>query len=612
MTDPLLPWYEKELEFFRQMGAEFARSKPKIAARLSLDSVGTKDPHVERMVQAFAYLNARIRFKLDDDYPELTDSILSILYPHFLHPIPSVTTLELALDPSQGDLTSGYHLPKGTAIETEQVGDNPCRFQTTSPTTLYPLALSQVQLRSRPFAVPRCPKSSQAAGLLKLQLKPFAKEATLKNFSFDKLRFHIHLAQFQQAAALYELMFDNVISVVLASSEDEREPIILPPDCLKPGGFGHDDALLPLSGRTFPGYRLMTEFFAFPRKFLYFDVEIGKENLAKLGDKLEIYVLLANSDPDLEPLIKNDTVRLGCVPVVNLFEITADAITLNERETEYRIIADARREESCEIYSVDEISVGDESGNVRPFQPFYSIQHSGQRDGQAFWHASRKPGPTAGDFAAPPHGGTETYVSLVDTALSPLRLAQGTLYSKVTCFNRDLPVRLPFGGGRPAFDFPDGRGPISTIRCLTAPTQTRRPPLGRRNLWRVVSQLSLNHLSISGPDALPALKEMLQLYDVRDSADSRDMIEGIVRVSSRRAVQRVGGAFARGTEITIVMDDEKYTGSSAYLLASLLNQFLGMYSSINSFTRLVATTLKKQSREEFWEWAPRASDKTLV
>ena len=612
MTDPLLPWYERELEFFRQMGAEFARNKPKIAARLSLDSIGTKDPHVERMIQAFAYLNARIRFKLDDDYPELTDAILGILYPHFLHPIPSLTTLELSLDPSQGDLTAGHHLPGGTAVETEQVGDEPCRFQTTSPLTLYPLSLSDVQLRSRPFSVPRCSKSSQAAGLLKLQLKPFGKGKSLKEYAFDKLRFHIHLAQFQQAAALYELMFDSVISVVVASTEDERDPVVLPAESLKPGGFEQEDALLPSSGRTFPGYRLLSEFFAFPRKFLYFDVEIGKENLQRLDDKLEIYILLGTSEPDLEPLVKNDTIRLGCVPVVNLFEMTADAITLNEHETSYRIIADARREESCEIYSIDEISVGDESGAVRDFHPFYSVQHSLDVDGHAFWHAVRKPGPTAGDFASPPHGGTETYVSLVDTAQSPLRLAQGTLYSKVTCFNRDLPVRLPFGGGRPAFDFPDGRGPISTIRCLTAPTQTRRPPLGKRNLWRVVSQLSLNHLSICGPEGLPALKEMLQLYDCRNSADSRDMIEGLVSVSSRRAVQRVDGAFVRGTEITIVLDDEKYTGSSAYLLASLLNQFFGMYSSINSFTRLIATTLRKQSREEFWQWTPRASDKALV
>lgn len=613
MTDPLLPWYERELEFFRQMGEEFARSKPKIAARLSLDSVDTPDPHVERMVQAFAYLNARIRYKLDDDYPELTDAMLGVLYPHFLQPIPSIASIQLSLDKSQGDLTTGYRIRRGTAVESERVGDDPCRFRTVFDTTLYPLELTRVELRARPFVVPPCEKANDAEGLLRLKLKPFAADKTLDDYDFDSLRFHIHLSQFHQAAALYELIFHGALAVVVASSENERDPVVLPASAVKPAGFGLDESLLPYSARAFPGYRLLTEFFAYPRKFLYFDVEIGRENLARLGDRLEISILLESSSPDLEQLVRDDTIRLGCTPIVNLFDMTADAITLHERDTEYRIIPDARRENAIEVYSVNDVSVGDEDGDVRPFHPFYSVRHSSDQDARSYWYAVRRPGPVAGDYAPSPHGGSEVYVTLVDTELSPLQLSQGMLYSKVTCFSRDLPSRLPFGGGRPRFDFPDGRGPIDEITCLTAPTQCWRPALGRQNLWRLISQLSLNHLSLDGTDeSVTSLREMLRLYDVRDSRDTRDMIEGLVRVESRRTVARVGGVFARGTEVQLLFDEEKFTGSSPYLLASVLNHFFGMYTSINSFVRLRATTLAKQSRDEFWEWQPRVSDRALI
>ena len=244
MTDPLLNWYNKELEFFRQMGAEFARSKPKIASRLSLDAVDKPDPHVERMVQAFAYLNARIRYKLDDDFPELTDAILGVLYPHFLQPVPSLSILQFELDESQGDLTQGHRIPRGTAVESERVDDETCRFQTTSDLTLYPLTCS-ARLQSRPFSVPPSPRSARAEARLRLELTPFDKAAALSAYGLQTLRCHIHLAQFQQAAELYELLFDAVLGIVVASSDDDRDAVFLPAEHLSAGGFDESDALVP-------------------------------------------------------------------------------------------------------------------------------------------------------------------------------------------------------------------------------------------------------------------------------------------------------------------------------------------------------------------------------
>jgi type VI secretion system protein ImpG len=312
--------------------------------------------------------------------------------------------------------------------------------------------------------------------------------------------------------------------------------------------------------------------------------------------------------PRLEQPITAGTFRLGCTPIVNLFEQIAEPIRLNQAQTEYRVIPDVRRQTAMEVHTIDAVtSSASHLQEPTPVLPFYSFKHAAEHErSQAFWYATRRPSQKKGDE------GTEVYLSLVDFNFQPTLPAADTLTIHTTCTNRDLPGRLPFGGERGDFEL-EGAAPLSRIRCLRKPTETARPPLRRGAQWRLISHLSLNYLSIC-EGGREALQEILKLYDSADSAVIRQQIAGITEVSSRRVVGRPGSmswnGFCRGTEVTIQFDEEKYVGSGVFLFASVLEKFLGLYASLNSFVQLIATS--QQREEPLKRWPPRAGEQVLL
>ncbi len=610
MSDELLPYYEKELAFFRNLSAQFAEKHPRIASRLRLQTERAEDPHVERMIEAFAYLNARIRHKLDDDFPEITQALLDVLYPHYLAPIPSMAIVELGLDRAQGELTSGYTIAKGTMIETDPIDGDPCRFQTCYPVTLWPLEVSEASLSTQPFEAP--PLAGKAEAVIRLKLDCFSGDVSFSQLALDSLRFYLK-AQDQHVYTLLELIFHNTAGIALADSPRDREPVILDSKkCISPVGFERNEGMLPYSSRSFLGYRLLSEYFSFPAKFLFFDLGgLGPAVLQKFGSSMEVFLYLNRSVPDLEPVVTRDTFQLGCTPMINLFPKRAEPIRLTHQETEYRVVPDAYRPLAMEIYSIDRVTATSPSNEQVEYQPFYSFKHaSAGRDQSTFWHASRRPSDTVREVV---DRGTEMFISLVDLDLARAGSTDWILDVETTCLNRDLPRRLPFGGGQPRLHLSEG-GPIESVTCLTPPTPTYRPSLRHGTLWRLISHLSLNHLSLVDYEAgADALREILKLYDVADSKSTRDMIDGILSVRSSRVVGRtdssIAAGFCRGVQVQIHFDEqERFTGSGVYLFASVLDRFLGLYTSINSFSQLVATTNK---REERLTWPRRAGEKIL-
>lgn len=618
MSESLDAWYQRELDFLRHSASEFAERFPKIANRLSLSTTGIRDPHVERLIQAFAYLNARTRYKLDDSFPELVDAMLGILYPHLLRPVPSMSIVGFSLNPTQKDLTSGHQLKSGTLIETERINGFNCLFRTCFPVRLFPLEAESVKLLPRPFSGPPSPGRNAAQSVLRMQFLTQDRKKSLSEYPLGTLRFFINIANFEKASRLLELLMTRAIEVVITGSDPGAAvpAAVLPASCIRQVGFAADEAMLPQSAATFPGYRLLCEYFVMPQKFLFFDITgLTPQVLAGLGNTLEISVLLKEHAAEIESAVTRDTVRLGCAPIINLFRRTADAIPLNYRTTEYRVIPDARAEASMEIYSVNHVSVDDQDGNRRSFQPFYSVQHATTADETGYWHAVRRPGPVEGD-AGSLRNPTEVYLTLVDSEFSPRRPGQGLLYADLTCFNRDLPEELAAqrDASRIALEIVGGRGPVSDIRCLVAPTPALRHHMGRRNLWPLLSQLSLNHLSlVNSADAVETIREMLALNDLKESAQTRNLINGLSELSSEPCVQRVNMAFARGTQINLLFDEEHFRGDSVFLFASVLDHFFSMYTSINSFTRLAATTHGRRARGvESWKWPARAGDRPLI
>ncbi len=613
MSDPLLPYYNKELNFIRHLGAEFAEIHPKIAGRLRLGPDAAEDPHVERMIEAFAYLNARTRHKLEDDFPEITDALLGVLYPHYQAPIPSMAVVQFVLDRGQGDLTVGYTIPREAAIETDPIDGEPCRFRTCYPTTLWPIEIDAADLAGQPFTAPPAPYAPQSQAVLRLQLSCFAEEMTFAQLSIDSLRFFLK-GQSQHVFALYELMFTGVLGVALASSPRDPEPVLLDGRCIQPVGFGRDEGMLPYSARSFLGYRLLSEYFAFPQKFLFFDLTgLDRGVLQKAGNRLEVYFYLSRSSIDLEQNVTKDLFQLGCTPMVNLYRRRAEPIRLTHTESEYRVVPDARRPRANEVYSVDRVTATSPDNRQVEYQPFYSFKHAADhRQQKAFWYATRRPARLAGGQI---DQGTEVYLSLVDLGFSSSVPADWTLDVETTCVNRDLPHRLSLAEGQANLRLSKG-APLSRIECLTGrPTATLRPALKHGAMWRLISHLSLNHLSlVDYEEGADALREILKLYDFADSAETRSVIDGILSVRCRRVVGRAAGdlrgGFCRGIEVAVHFDEERFSGSGVYLFASVLERFLGLYCSINSFSKFVATTNKREG--ELRRWAPRAGETVLL
>lgn len=611
MADELLPYYEKELAFIRQMGSEFAKEHPKIAGRLGISSETIEDPHVSRLIESFAYLNARIQHKLDDDFPELSDALLTILFPHYQRPIPSMAIVQFVADDEQ--LDASYQLPKNTLLETEQFQGENCRFSTVYNTELLPLTVVDANLIGRPFSTPGSSSVRGAGGVLRLRLKTFNNDINLHELRPDRLRFYLK-GQSQHIHPLYEMLLNECQNVVLTTSETDTTPVYLGKDVIKAVGFGSEEGIFPYPPSSFLGYRLLTEFFVFPEKYMFIDIQGLAETLpVDATNELNLYIYLNSSDVELEHNISADTFVMGCTPVVNLFNHRADPIKIDHTRLEYQVVADTRRPLGYEVHSVDKVVASTSSGEKKEYLPFYGLKHEHQdSDNHAFWFAARR---HAKLNYLERDEGTDVFLNLVDLQFNPNVPDDRTLIIDTTCSNRDLPSKLPFNLEQPKLQCVNGAPPCERIRCLTQPTATIRPPLRDGARWRLLSHLNLNHLSITGgPNATEAMKEILRLYDFKESSATRALIESIKSLNARpvSAPLNIDGhaTLCRGIEIEIVIDDALSSGSSSYLFASVLEHFFGLYCSINSFTRVL---VKRNNKEGYLKKCPpRAGEKILL
>ena len=619
MSQGLFPYYERELTFIRQFAQEFAERYPAAAGRLLLEPNRSGDPHVERLIESFALLAGRIHHKLDDEFPELTEALLSVLYPHYLAPVPSMAVVEFDLDASREPLPDGFPIPRGSRLQTARVGNIPCRFRTGYPVTLWPIELTSASLQSPPFPREYEPPRRTAAALrLQFECRSGLKFSQL---SLEELRLFL-FGEGHVVGMLYELIFNHATQVVFRALDggSKTPPIVLDPaECLSQVGFKPDEGLLPYPQRSFMGYRLLSEFFAIREKFLFLDLSgWQRARSAGFGQKLEVVVFLNNTNNRVQEWVDQSTFRLGCAPIVNLFEQVAEPIVLDESRYEYRIVPDVAAPRGMEIFSIDEVTSTDPAtSKTTTYRPFYSYHHNrNSDDGETFWHASRRESNLEGDR------GTELFLHLADLDFHPRLPAADTLVVRTTCTNRDLPNQLQHAGERLFFEL-EGAAPLTGIRCLKTPTAPLRAPPRRGRYWALVSHLTLNYLSLDDPtEGRDALREILRLYDFSDPqagqqqmADvTRQLIEGIARLGTRRIIGRTGSqtgsGFARGLEVTIEFDEEKYIGTGAFLFACVLERFLGLYAGINSFTQLVAKTA--QTGGIIKKWPLRAGDQQLL
>jgi type VI secretion system protein ImpG len=594
MAEGFLQRYSDELAALRRRAARFADAFPKIAGRLRMTGDVADDPHVERLIQSFAYSAARVRQKLDDEFPELTDGLLETLYPHYLAPLPSMSIVRF--EPSEA-LASVQVVPRHTEIIAEPVRGEACRFRTTQDVEVVPVEVAAASLTGQPIAAPASPFAG-AAGCLRLSVRPRDPRMALGDIGLRSLRLHI-TSPWQQAVPLHELMANHTIGIALARHADDTAPVFLPATRLKPLGFDADQSMLPYPAPSFSGYRLLTEFFAMPRKFLFLDID-GLDAWRSAAP-LDIFIYLDASDAKLERSVSARDFALNATPVVNLFGQTCEPVPLDGTRTEYRLLPDARRQTTREIYMIEKVLLTGPEGKEESCQPFFGRS---QRSGSAsvHWQACRR--------FDEEDGTSDMDIAFVDRARRSAGPLDAVASVDAICLNRDLPEQLPFGGGHPYLQLVTGNEAVSSVHALLPPTASVRMNEEQGRNWRLMSHLMLNHLSIFDNEGA-ALKDILSLYAFRDSAETRQLIDAILRIEAKGSVARLaGGAMVPGTEIELTFDPAAIDRGSAYLFGAVLDRFFSLYASINSFTRL--TVLLKGQSAPLARWPARAAERPLL
>jgi type VI secretion system protein ImpG len=446
------------------------------------------------------------------------------------------------------------------------------------------------------------------------------------------VRFHI-AAESTLANTIYELLFCNCVQILVRdpSVNSRVQPTILRPDeHLRPVGFESNEGMLPYPRRSFEGYRLLQEYFALPEKFLFFDLS-GLELawIKGIKDRAEIVFLISPFEhferrQNLELGVNRKTFRLNCTPTINLFPQTAEPILLDQRKFEYFVVPDVRRPMATEVFSIEDVvSIDADTNEVMRFHPFYSYRHGTIRNSnETFWLAHRHLSTRKNDE------GTDVSISMVDLSNRPVRPDVDVLTVRTLCTNRDLPSRLPFGDEAGDFDL-EGSAAVKRIVALGKPTHTVRPPMGKGAYWRLMSHLTLNYLSLTDegrPPGHPAseseqvhlgaesFRELLKLYNYAGTAFTEKQISGISKLQGSRQFARVfsenGIAFVRGTRVEMELDEEQFAGGGALLFSTLIERFLALYASMNSFTQLHVRS--RQRKEPLKEWPPRAGQKILL
>ncbi|KGE65024.1 MULTISPECIES: type VI secretion system baseplate subunit TssF [Pseudomonas] len=618
MNAKLLRYYERELAHLREVGGEFARDYPKVAGRLGLETYACADPYVERLLEGFSFLAARVQLKIDAEFPRFTNHLLELVYPQYLAPTPSMAVVQLQPDMGEGSLASGFKVPRDTALHSQLgKGDQTaCEFRTAHDVTLWPVEL----VEARYFAC-----GAHVAGVdlsrlggvkaaLRLRLRVGA-GLTFSDLSLDNLPLHIRGGDAMPSRILEHLLAQAVGVLVMPVQEHVDWHQFLPKSAIRSLGYSDSEALLPTGPRQFQGYRLLQEYFAMPQRFMFADV-VGLANSVSRcsAEQLDVIVLFKKLDPLLEQSLSAANFGLYCTPAINLFPMRAERVHLSDQQSEYHVIADRTRPMDYEIYQIEGVTgYGSGAEASQTFESFYRANdlharkppnafYQVRRDARVLSEQQHRQGPRSSYI------GSELFLSLVDAQEAPHRSDLRQLGIDTLCSNRDLVLSMPVGSGRTDFSVESG-APVQAVRCLTGPTVPAPSFAEGETAWRLVSHLSLNYLSLLDQDkeqGASALRELLRLYCRIEDEAAHKQIEGLRSVTAESIVRRLPLpgpiTYGRGLQVCVTLDEAAFEGAGVFVLGSVLEQFFAKYVSLNAFTE---TLIKSTTRGVIMQWPAR-------
>ncbi|WP_299654869.1 type VI secretion system baseplate subunit TssF [uncultured Tateyamaria sp.] len=624
MDKGLLKHYEQELSFVREMGDEFASAYPKIAGRLGMGQLEVMDPYVERLMEGFAFMAARVQLELEKQNANLTQSLLETVYPHYLAPIPSMMIARLEPDPGQGNLAAGVTVPRGTELrgrvrDTAQSG---VIYTTSQDVTLWPLEISEVEyLDARGDLVAAgVGRHSPAKAALRLRLRR-TDGAPLAELPLECLRVFLTGAG-AEPWRLYEAIMGQGIGLAGRSTDRRADWNEYLGVDISACGFDPEEALLPTPGASFDGYRLLQEYFAMPQRFFF--TEFGGLRPAierTTSSDLDLYILLREGQPELASTTPANF-DLHAVPAINLFRKRCDRVHVADTQVEHLVTVDRTAPMDFEVYQLETVTGigGDREQDVQ-FRPFYSAEDfTPSGDAHTAYFSQRRRLRQRSERqkltgSRTSYLGSELYLTLTDRTQAPYPRAVKQLAITALCTNRDLPLLTPVGVGETDFTLPEG-GPVKRVRAIIPPTRPRSSLAEGKQAWQLISHLSLNYLSLVDADrgtGAAALREIVGLYAALGEPALAKQIEGLSTVSSRPIVRRLADGVltsaVRGLEIRVGFDESFFEGTGCYLLGAVLETFFAKYVSLNSFTE---TCIHSSQRGDIARWPAKSGRRVLI
>jgi type VI secretion system protein ImpG len=615
MNPRFLRYYSQELQHLREVGGEFAKDYPKIAGRLGLDSFECADPYVERLLEGFSFLAARVQMKIDAEFPRFTQHLSELVYPQFLAPTPSMAVVQLQPDLSNPSLKNGFLVPRGSALRSV-LGKGEvtaCEYRTAHDVTLWPVELVEAKFFTWAQGAQALPPGVKAG--LRLRLRTTGSLA-FKDLALDRLCLNIRGSD-DMPVRIYEKLLGSALGVLIQPTDAQLpRHALLPKSSVKTVGYHEDQSLLPSGKRSFQGYRLLQEYFAFPQRYMFVELD-GLQAGLKACDatEVDIVILLNRADAQLEQTLDVSNFALNCTPAINLFPRRADRINVSNEQFEYHVLADRTRPMDFEIFQIDSVTgYGSGADSEQVFNSFYNAKdiaslnqdkafYQIRREQRSTSQRQRRQGPRSSYI------GSETYISIVDAAEAPYSTELRQLGINVLCTNRDLPLSMTIGIGKTDFIL-DAGGPVASVRCVAGPSLPFPSFAEGSVAWRLLNKLSLNYLSLVDSDpqqGAVALREMLALYCPAGDLNAQRQIEGVRSIASTPITRRMPSpgpiAFGRGLQISVTFDDAAFEGSGPFLLGAVLNEFFAQYVSINSFTETVVCTL---ARGDIMRWPARS------
>ncbi len=613
-SETLISHYIAELAYLRSAGSEFAWRYPPVARALEFTPQGSTDPHVQRLIESFAFLTARLQRTYEAQLPDVPAALLDNLYPQLTAPIPSMGIAAFQTDPDQSRSIAGITVPANTLLHAraESGGEElPCRFRTGYAVDLWPIEVADARVEP-PTSYPFLDSRPAVQRVVRIRLRCQGRRR-FSEFTPPSLRFFLS-PLIGNREELYEMLFVHLAGIATIAADTAvplpdspaPAPTMLDGASLRQVGFRPEEAILPCPPMSHQAYRLLQEYFAFPDKFLFFDVAGLPPGAFGNGAEADLLMLISGA-PRHSITVTADSFMLSCTPIINLFPRVSEPIRLDHTQLEYPLVADIRRKTSTGIHSIERVTrISAATGLAETIQPLFSFQRSDRNDSStALYYARRQRARYSADEA------DEIMLSMLDPDLDPALPAGDTVFAHLLCTNGSLTDQM-------------GRGtrldleidlPVSGVSSVMRLTREVAPPAHGKALWNLVSHLSVNHLSITGGTrGVAALRETLKLYCRSNEAVS-DRIDGLVGLSSRRVVRRIGAdawrGFCRGIEITLEFDAQRYADPGLWLMGSVLSRFFGLHASVNSFIELVLIR-RSGSREEAWRWPAVTGETELL